>query len=430
MQENKLKGSPVGERAQKIVFSLFDEGDFLRTDAYCDTGVVTGCGNVEGAPVLFFCQDGTHLGGAVSTRQVEQIAALYALAAKMGAPVVGIYDSKGGCLTEGTAILKAYSKLIEAANAVSGVVPQISYIAGACGGSAAVAASLADFVLMHKDAALFLSDSSDSSDADACEKTGAAHLVFETDEEAAEAIRRLLTYLPQNNLSFIPFAADGEMVAGEGDLITSLVDEESFFEIASSFGKEIRTGFAQIAGNSVAILEAADDISAEASAKAARFVGIADAFSVPLVAVVNSSGFAKSAAQSALRDASKLSYALAQATNPKIAVFSNKAYGSAYTAFAGCDCRLALTGTEISPVQPDAAVTVLYSERLDAGESRDSLRAEYTENYSGALAAAAAGAVEDIIEPQQLRSAVAARLTALSSKRVLTIAKKHGNLPF
>lgn len=439
--------------AYKRLGSLFDGGSFTEIGRFAKNkdklcGVVTAYGNIGGTGAYAFSQDVSVAGGAMSSAQAAKIKKIYDLAFMNGAPVIGIFDSKGAFAEEGVDALNAYGDLIAAAGKLSGVVPQISVIAGTCVGSAAVLAGLADIVIMVKDASFcvnspFITGSDKTGTAESALKSGTAALVAETADEAMEFCAKILSYLPENNLS-VPFAADYVPAEAGGDgvysAISSFADAGSFTEICSEFGKCVKTGFARLGGNPVGIVATDPDkngakICAGGASKAARFVRLCDAFSVPLVTVLDSAGFMGSAEEEldgSLKSVASLTAAYSEATTAKVTLITGKAYGAAYTCFAGkaasADYVIALENSVISALEPMTAVQFLYSDRL-ADTPRDVLIKEYAANEGSPFKAAEKGAVDDVIKAEDTAEKIIAALDMLASKRVSTVDKKHSVMP-
>lgn len=418
---------------------LFDEGSFTELDAYAKSdgesaGVVTGYGLVEGIPVFAFSQDPDERGGAVGRVHAVKIRKMYDMAVKTGAPVVGIYDSKGARLTEGFDTLDSYGEMLRYSCNLSGVVPQISVIAGVCAGSMAMVASAADFLVMSKDAELFLQDSSGGS-AEDCAMDGLVHLVADDAADAIKKARMLLARLPMNNLSAEPvfdeIPAAVQLTGSETgteEILAGIFDAESILLLQEEYSEDIRCGFAALKGAGCGFVFAADRPGNFCCTKAARFVSVCDAFQIPVVTVINAAGLRADA-----RNAAKLASVYAEATTVKIAVITGEAFGPAYVALAGrstgTDLTLAWKTAVISPLAPEAAVEMLYADEITAETSRESLVQRYRKAEASAFAAAAGGYIEEVIEAAETRDRVASALEMMSGKRVTGIPKKHANLP-
>lgn len=447
------KASSARERLQK----LFDENTFTEMNAFVksgDTGcgVVTGYGEVEGAMVFAFSQDVAQNGAAVGKAQAEKIARIYEQAVKVGAPVVGIYDSMGAEIAQGNEMLAAYGLILEKANNLSGVVPQISLVLGVCGGISAMAACSADFLIMSEKAQLFVTPPAIANDkvefgtAQAALKSGVAQIV-EADEDAAiAAARSLLSMMPENNLStaatfeFMPPADTSVLNQIEGrldevkkcDITKALADEGSFVLLSNDFGKGAHTAFITLAGYTVGIVGTSGQMDHNGAARIARFVSVCDSFQIPVVTLINTEGVVPSGADElagSIRDMARLAHVYAEATTPKIAVITGNAIGSAYVALANADMTFAWPNAVISAMPVAAAVAFLKGDEISAEKTRAMVEEEYKNNEASAFTAAQGGFVQDIILPNETRDALIKALDMLSSKRTSRLPKKHSNLP-
>lgn len=434
--------------ARERLSALFDDGVFTETatgrSAGGDpSGVVTAYGYINGCPAYAFSQDSTSAKGAVSRAHSEKVCRMFDLAAKNGVPVVGIYDSCGAFIEDGADALNAYSEMLLEAGNLSGVVPTVSVIAGVCAGSMAVVAAAADHVVMTEGAELYAAVGGDSS-AKAAAESGVVSVVAENDTAAMESVRKYLSLMPQNNLSPLPeFEFDapaGVSFESASDSVMSIADEGSVLELRPDFGKASLTALCTIGGTAAGIAavgKGSDKLTADDCAKLAGFVRLCDAFSIPVVTVVDTEGFDMSGAES-VRAAARLSGAYADATCAKIAVVSGKAYGAAFIAFAGknaaADQVFALPEAVIAPVDPVTAAEFLYHDKLkgasDLAAERNKVAAEYAENEASAFAAAEKGAVDDVIPAENVRSAVMGVLEITAGKRLnKRLPKKHSVLP-
>ncbi len=436
--------------ARKRLEMLFDGGNYTEIDRFLKNNgteceVVAAYGEVNGMPVYAYAQSIDINKGAMGKVQAAKISHVYELATKTGAPVVSVFDSVGAHLDEGAAALEAYGSLIKAAGNISGVVPQISIVAGPCIGSAAVLASLADVVIMTADAELYItapafaSADSELGTAKLAAKNGTAALTADTDKEAIELAVSVLEYLPSNNLSEPLFTEPAAPVGGNA--VDSLCDAGSYFELSAEFGKCIKTGFARVNGASVGLVSTDPEIAdgyfcSDAAKKAAKFVRFCDAFSIPVVTLVDCKGIlAKEACDLAggVKAVSGLTSAYSEATTAKISVVTGNAIAGAYIAFvssaAAPDMVYAWSDAVIGTLEPMTAVQLLYKDRLEAGEDRKALEAEYAAEVCSPFCAAAAGLVTDVIEAGETAGKVSSALDILSSKRVSTISKKHTNIP-
>lgn len=452
-RKKAIKASPARER----LTALFDPDTFVEVGAFvkngCDgAGVVTGYGLVEGSPVYAFSQDSAEKSGAVGQAHGSKIKKLYDLALKTGAPVVGIYDSNGAAVDEGLDAMAAYGDLLCWTNSLSGVVPQVSLVLGVCAGSAAMIAASADFVVMSDKGEFFLNvgDMEKSSAQDAA-AGGVAHIVKKSEKDAIAETRRLLSLLPSNNLSVAPMcdfkapesakalqAAANGIASGKGGLFDAackVADMESVLELQADYGKNVRVALATMAGATIGIVATdAPQLCPACCSKAARFVSICDAFQIPVVTFVDCEGFNAAAAYPAgVREIAKLAHVYAEATTPKVAVVAGKAYGAAFVALAGhganADYVVAWPGAVISALPPQTAVAFLEGDKITKEKSRQQIEAEYVKEQATALAAAARGNIDDVIDPAQTREVILSALDMLSSKRVSRLPKKHANIP-
>ncbi len=437
--------------ARKRLAMLFDNGTFTEVDRFvknngAECEVVAAYGEVNGMAVYAYAQSINVNKGAMGKVQAAKIAHIYDLATKTGAPVVSIFDSNGAHIDEGVEALEAYGSLIKAAGNISGVVPQISVVAGPCIGSAAVLASLSDVVVMTNEAEFYItapefatSKENNLGTAKLAAQNGTASLVADSDKEAMGLVSDLLAYLPSNNLSEA-LMAEYTAAAG-GNAIESVVDAGSFFELSKDFGKCIKTGFARIGGASVGVVATTAEESegyfcACGAKKAAKFVRMCDAFSIPVVTLVDSLGIlAKEECEvsGGVKAVSILTSAYSEATTPKITVVTGNAISAAYIAFvssaADPDMVYAWSDSVIGTLEPMTAVQLLYKDRILAGEDRKQLEAEYIADKCSPFNAAALGLVNDVIAPEETAAKIVCALDILSSKRVSTLSKKHTNIP-
>lgn len=429
--------------AYKRINRLFDEDTFNEIDGLSKSGdhyaeVVTGFGKIDGCPAYVFAQNAEIDGGAMSKAQASKIKKIYNLAIKTGVPVIGIYDSIGGRLKEGADMLAAYGEILLGCNNLSGVVPQISLILGPCIGTSAMIAANADIIVMSDKAEFTIETNGRNGSADEAAKYGICHIAAENEETAINEVRRLLTVLPSNNLAGAPItnlSATNSLApltaeSSAADVIAAIADDDTFIELGSSFGTSAITGFAQIAGSTAGIVSYNGSLDADSCSKAARFVRFCDAFSLPVITLADATEF------TSLREASKLSNAYSEATTAKVTVITGSAYGSVYIAVAGrganTDVTLAWPNAIVSPLAPSTAAIFEWSDRL-AGSSdpvadRQKLIEEYKHTEATPFTAAAAGFIEDIINPEETRAKIIANLDMLSSKRVTTLPKKHANI--
>ena len=440
--------------AHRRLEMLFDDGVFTRLDPFCSVGdqpcgVVCGHGFVNESPVCAFAQEG----GGLGKMQAAKIAKLYDLALKTGIPVVGIYDSLGARVTEGVDALEAYGQLLLRINNLSGVVPQISLVLGDCTGISAMLACSADFVVMDQNANFFMTPPALSEDkvenvgsAENAAKAGVAHIVAETDAAACESARKLLALLPANNLAScpqLPFTAPENELTSESCedadpavLAASIADSGSLVPLMENFAPGAYTAFAALGGIPVGILAAKDKLDADCCSKMAKMLSVCDAYQIQVITLVDCAGFAPSAKAElcgAVRQMAKLGHVYAEATTPKIALITGRAYGAAYVALAGhaanCDYTIAWPGAIISALEPQTAVAFIHADEISEENSREDIMRDYLADVASPLAVAKAGYLDDVIEPQRTRDVLLYAMQMLRAKRVQKHPKKHSNLP-
>ncbi len=479
--------------ARERLALLMDEGSFQEMDAFVthrttDFGladqkflgdaVVTGHGKVEGRQVFAFAQDFTVFGGSLSEVVSQKICKVMDLAAKTGCPVVGVADSGGARIQEGALSLAAYGDIFLRNTLFSGVVPQISVILGPAAGGAVYSPAITDFIFMVKSTGQMYITGPDVIKAVTGEevtheelggavshatRSGVAHFIYESEEECLAEVRRLLGYLPSNNLEDPPAAATGDsptrvdpdlryIVPDDSnrgydmrDIIYRLVDDEEFMEVHQNFAPNVVVGFGRInrrtvgfVGNQPAHLAGVLDI--DASTKAARFVRFCDCFNIPLVTLVDVPGFMPGVEQEyggIIRHGAKLIFAYAEATVPKVAVITRKAYGGAYIVMSSkhlrSDMNLAWPSAELAVMGADGAVNIIYREQIAEAKKpqkvRDNLIAEYQEKFTNPYIAANRGFLDDVIDPADTRARIITALQMLENKRDSLPSKKHGNIP-
>lgn len=426
--------------ARKRLVSLFDDGVFTEIDAFAkssngDVEVVAGFGTVNGAPVYAFSQDVSVNGGAVSVAQCAKIKKIYDLASKTGCPVVGIYDSNGMDLKEGFEGLSAYGEIVKASTSVSGVVPQISIVAGAAVGTTALIADMADVVVAVKDADFYVTAPSEVT-AEACAQEGTVDILADDFDSAVKAARDIITLVPSNNLSTPPVydftdpAAAADTGACAADIIKAAADEGSVIELKEKYAENCITALATVAGSTVGFVGFdGKSVCPSCAYKAEAFVKFCDAFNIPIVTLLSANGLRKERENQMLIAAAKLTAAYATATCPKISVITGKAVGAAYIMLAGrgsnADLVYAWDTSVVSPLDTKAAVAFLYNDRLANGENRAELEKEYEENLASPFTAAACGAIDDVFVPAQTRAKIVAALDVLAGKRETTLPRKH-----
>lgn len=454
LRATATQNSPARER----LTYLFDEGQFTELDAFAMSGdslsgVITAYGYVEGSPVYAFSQDQSVKSGAVGKAHAAKICKVLELAAKTGVPVVGIHDSNGAFIDGGVDALSAYGDMLMWTSNLSGVVPQISVIAGVCAGSAALIACSSDVLIMTEKSEMFMTPPFDATEAKGAgsaknaAKSGTAQLVCKDDKEAVGMARKVITRLPMNNLSPIPMFEFAEstasMSADAATMVAAIADSDSVIELSPDFGTAAFTALATIQGATVgfaATNKTAHKLTADDCSKLARFMRTCDAFAIPVVTLVDSEGFETSAAtelMGCIRDMAKLASAYAEATTVKLSIITGKAYGTAFIALAGknanADMILAFPDAVISPLAPETAVEFLHHDALkgatDLAEKRKALADEYAATTASVFEAAAKNCVDDVIEPSGARAAIISALDILAGKRVSKLPKKHNNMP-
>lgn len=434
---------------------LFDDGSFTEINAYVkekdsQTSVVTAYGYVNGNPVYAFSQDKTINGGAVGLAHADKIAKLYALAAKTGAPIVGIHDSNGAYIDSTTDALTAYGTMIKSASNISGVVPQISVVAGTCIGSAAMFASSADFVVMSSDSELYMTQptgkDSNYGTAKMSAKNGLAAMICDDDKEAVESARTLISMLPANNLSPVPmyeYSESSATISGSiKDIVASVFDNGSDLELFEMYGSSSYTAFATIQGASVGVIgtnKTEDALASDDCSKIARFMRICDSFNIPVITFVDTEGFAcdvSAECAGSVKDMTRLAHIYAESTTVKVSFVTGKAYGSAFVALASknanSDLCFAWDKATISSMAPLSAVEFLWHDKLkgvaDVNAERNKLAQEYMNTEASAMNAAQNGCVDDVIEPTTTRARIISALDVLAGKRETRLPKKQSNM--
>ncbi len=448
-----------------------------RMEAPAD-GVVTGHGTIDGRPVHVFSQDFTVLGGSLGEGHAEKICKVMDLAMRTGTPVIGLNDSGGARIQEGVVSLGGYADIFLRNTLASGVVPQISAIMGPCAGGAVYSPAITDFTIMVRGTAyMFVTgpqvvkavtredvsfEELGGADVHAS-KSGIAHFIAEDDEECLLLVRRLLGFLPSNNLDDPPRRTPtddpGRADATLDDLVPEdpskpydmhevirrIIDDGDFLEVHAVFGRSLIVGFARLHGRPVGVLAQQPAVLAgvldiDASMKGARFVRFCDAFNIPLITFVDVPGFLPGIAQEhggIIRYGAKLLYAYCEATVPKLTVITRKAYGGAYDVMSSKhirgDLNLAWPTSEIAVMGPEGAIDIIFRKELaeaaDPEARRRELVAEYRAQFATPYIAAARGYIDDVIEPRETRRRLIASLEVLHRKRATNPRRKHGNIP-
>ncbi|MCH2037865.1 MAG: acyl-CoA carboxylase subunit beta [Rickettsiales bacterium] len=437
-------------------------------------GVVTGQGTINGRLVFVYSQDFTVMGGSLGETNARKICQIQDIALKVGAPVIGINDSGGARIQEGVDALGGYGEIFQRNVIASGVIPQISLIMGPCAGGAVYSPALTDFTFMVKNTSYMFVTGPDVVKTVTHEEvtqeklggaethtkmTGVSDLSFDNEIDALLQTRRLINFLPSSNQDPIP-VRDTEDEPDRLDLslntlvpdkpnkpynmkelVTRIVDEGDFFELHPEFAANIITGFGRMEGKTVGIIAnqpecLAGCLDINASRKGARFIRFCDAFSIPLVCLVDVPGFLPGVSQEhngIIKHGAKLLYAFAEATVPKITVITRKAYGGAYIVMNSKhlqgDINYAWANAEIAVMGAEGAANILFREHADNPEKLKQLTAEYKEKFASPFAAAARGFIDDVIRPQNTRNRICRALTILAKKKVERPWKKHDNLP-
>ncbi|MCD8328618.1 MAG: carboxyl transferase [Ruminococcus sp.] len=440
--------------ARERLSTLFDDGAFTEVASSVKSGddlsgVVTAFGYVNENPVYAFAQDPESKKGALNAMQAKKLVKIYDLALKTGVPIVGIYDSYGADVSDATNALEGYGEWLNKASMLSGVVPQISLVAGVCASTAAMIAVSADFVVMAKDAELFITPNSEDKELSTTAlENGTAAIVCDDFASCSDAVRGLVSRLPQNNISEVPIfeftAPSLEDYSDADKCANSIFDEGSVLELYSGFGRSAYTALATLNGATVGVVatnKSEKKLNADDASKIARMLRTCDAFSIPVFTLVDTKGFAsceKAQKSGAVKQLAKVAGAYAEATTIKIAVILGKAYGSAFIALAGkganADLVYAVDSAVISSIEPLTAVEFLQHDKLkgadDVKKAREALALEYEQNEASAQKAAEKMAIDDVISKEEIRTSLISALEMMVGKRVSTLSKKHSNSPF
>jgi len=477
------------ERAER----LCDPGTFVELDRFVrhresnfgmldrrppGDAVVTGYGQVLGRRVFLFSQDFTVFGGSLSEVVAEKICKVLDLAGKYGCPVIGINDSGGARIQEGVVSLAGYAEIFWRNVQLSGVVPQLSLVMGPCAGGAVYSPAMTDFVLMVEGSSYMFITGPDvvktvtgeevtfeelgGATAHAT-KSGVAHLVAGDEAAVLDDARYLLSFLPQSSREAAPHDEPADPVDRESPeldelipdeptrpydmkrVITAVVDDGDFLELQPLFAENIVCGFARLGGYSVGVVanqpqSLAGVLDIDSASKAARFVRTCDAFNVPVVTLVDVPGFLPGTAQEwggVIRHGAKLLYAYCEATVPKLAVITRKAYGGAYDVMSSkhvrADFNFAWPTAEVAVMGPEGAVNIVFRRELaegdDADGRREELIAEYRETFANPYVAAERGYIDDVIEPRRTRPVLIDALRTALTKSEPRPPRKHGNIP-
>lgn len=435
-------------QARDNLLNLFDVESFIELEAYRHCGVIIGYGAIEGKPVYAFSQVQEENYGAVSLAQAQKIKRLYDLAVQTGNPIVGIYNSYGAQIDEGLNVLNAYSEILACVNHASGVIPQVSIIAGSCIGAASMVACSADIVILTKQGELSFeySTAAKSTTEDAMQ-SGSVHFIADDLSNAMLQTRKLLTLLPSNNLvnastfTFEPPENVGFYKKNNGNIIQNVCDPGMSIELQEEYGECISTILTSIGGRPVGVISTFHEkktICAKGANKAARFIQFCDSFHLPIISFIDTNDRNRESKDvDAIRYFSKMAHVFSEATTPKIAIIAGECYGSAFITFAskgvGADLTIAWTDASISVLPPDTSVEFFWHDKLkgavDTMQKREQLIDEYRRTSASSVAAAAGGFVDLVISPEQTRNTIVTALNMLLEKRVANLPKKHGNIP-
>lgn len=468
---------------------LLDEGSFEEYDMYvthratdfgmaaqkvAGDGVVTGWGTINGRQVYVFSQDFTVLGGSLSETHAEKICKITDMAMRNGAPIIGLNDSGGARIQEGVASLAGYAEVFRRNVEASGVVPQISVIMGPCAGGAVYSPAMTDFIFMVRDSSYMFVTGPDvvktvTNEIVTAEELGGASThtrkssvadgAYENDIIALEEVRRLFDFLPLNNQQkppVRPFHDDPARLEARLDtlipdsstkpydmkeLILALADEGDFFEIQAEFAKNIITGFIRIEGSTVGVVAnqpmvLAGCLDIDSSRKAARFVRFCDAYSIPILTLVDVPGFLPGTAQEyggVIKHGAKLLFAYSEATVPMVTLITRKAYGGAYDVMAskhiGADINYAWPTAEIAVMGAKGATEILYRSELGDPEKIAARTKEYEERFANPFVAAERGFIDEVIMPHSSRRRIARAFASLRNKSAERRWRKHDTIP-
>ncbi len=475
--------------ARERIDLLMDEGSFEEFDMYVEhrctefgmqdnkvpgDGVVTGWGTVNGRVVYVFAKDFTVFGGSLSETHARKITKIQDMALKNRAPVIGLFDAGGARIQEGVDALGGYGEVFQRNVLASGVIPQISLIMGPCAGGDVYSPAMTDFIFMVKDTSYMFVTGPDvvktvTNETVTAEELGGAKVhtskssiadcAYENDVEALLQMRRLMDFLPSNNLDGVPelptkddasrieYSLDTLVPENPNkpydmkELITKVVDEGDFLEIQEAFAANIVTGFARIEGRTVGIVAnqpmvLAGVLDSDASRKGARFVRFCDCFEIPIVTFVDVPGFLPGTAQEyggLIKHGAKLLFAFAEATVPKVTVITRKAYGGAYDVMSSKhirgDVNYAWPTAEIAVMGAKGAAEILYRSELDDPDKIQKRIDEYQARFANPFVAAERGYIDEVILPRRTRSRVARALNMLRNKTLENPWKKHDNIP-
>lgn len=492
--EKIAKQHEAGKKtARERLDLLFDQNSFVEMDAFVETrsiefdmqkkkvlgdGVVTGYGTIDGRLVYVSSQDFTVIGGSLGEMHAKKITKVMDMALKMGAPFISINDSGGARIEEGIDSLRGFGDIFYRNTLASGVIPQISVIMGPCAGGAVYSPAITDFIFMvEKTSQMFITGpqviktvtgedvtfenlgGADTHNA----ISGVAHFKNQSEQECIKEIKRLISFLPDNNISDTMMYSckhDINKVLEDlntiipdetnkpydmNDIIEKVVDDGDFLEVQKHFAPNIIVGFGRMRGSTVGIIAnqpkcMAGCLDVNSSDKGARFVRFCDAFNIPLITFTDVPGYLPGVGQEhsgVIRHGAKLLYSFSEATVPKINVIVRKAYGGAYIAMnskhLGADMVFAWPTAEIAVMGPEGAANIIFRKEIASAanpvEARNQKIEEYREKFSNPYIAAARGYIDDVIEPATTRMRIVNALEMLASKRENRPSKKHGNIP-
>jgi acetyl-CoA carboxylase carboxyltransferase component len=479
--------------ARERIERLVDAGSFVEVDAFVEhrsvefemnntkapaDGVITGYATIDGRPVYLYSQDFTVIGGSLGEMHSKKITKIMYMALKTGCPILCINDSGGARIQEGIDALSGYGEIFFRNTMASGVIPQISIILGPCAGGAVYSPALTDFVFMVDNVSKMFITGPQVIEAATGEvvtaeelggalahnqTSGVAHFINSTEDECFTSIRKLLSYLPLNNMEDAPIyncnddpnrlSPDLNNIIPDNpnksydvrNVISQIMDKGEFFEVHSLFATNIVVGFSHLNGKPVGIVanqpsQLAGCLDMNASDKAARFVRFCDAFNIPIITFTDVPGYLPGVEQEhggIIRHGAKLLYAYSEATVPKLNIILRKAYGGAYIAMSskhlGADMVMAWPTAEIAVMGPDGAANIIF--RKDIEKSDDPIQTrqqkidEYRTRFANPYVAASRGYIDDVIEPETTRPRLISALQMFESKRENRPPKKHGNFP-
>ncbi len=479
--------------ARERIDLLLDKGSFREVDAFVvhrthdfslqkqkftGDSVITGWGTIDGRLAYVFAQDFTVFGGSLGEVHAEKIIKIMDMAMKNGAPIIGLNDSGGARIQEGVVSLAGYGEIFLRNTLASGVIPQISAIMGPCAGGAVYSPALTDFIFMTRNSSYMFVTGPDvvktvtheevsledlGGASVHAEKSGVCHVAADSEADTLYLIRKMLSYLPQNNMEDPPFLQTGDdplradetldnLIPDEPnkpydvkEILRIVVDNGQFYEIQEGFAGNIVIGLARLGGHSIGIVAnqpavLAGVLDIDSSEKAGRFVRFCDAFNIPVVTFVDTPGYLPGTNQEhhgVIRNGAKLLYAFCEATVPKLTVITRKAYGGAYLVMSSKhvrgDLNLAWPTAEIAVMGPDGAVSVVMRREMEQAADplarKAELVAEYRDKFANPYVAAERGYIDDVIEPHETRARLINALEMLQNKRDANPAKKHGNIP-